>query len=341
MTTRYIGHALLHSDMAVVLHVVEEYARDLAMKSMGNIALVFPGQGSQVIGMGKDFAETAAGRELFERADDALGMKLSALMWDGDQAELTLTQNAQPALLVCGLVALEYLKSQSQQGVVEMAGFVAGHSLGEYTAVAAAGGMDFESAVKLVRLRGQAMAEGGMEGGMSAILGLEPEVADRVAREAGVVFANDNSVGQAIFSGPLDKLAVAEEAAKAAGAKRALRLNVSGPFHTPVMRGAGQKVEEFLAANPLRDLEVGCVMNHSAKVEREAKVVAEGLVAQVTGRVRWREGMIQLAENGVTQLLELGGGKVLTGLASRCDARLSGVSLENRSGIDAWLEARV
>ncbi len=307
---------------------------------MKNMCFAFPGQGSQIVGMGRDFAETTQGRALFERADDALGMKLSDLMWNGDQGELTLTQNAQPALLVCGLVALDYLQRQANQRLPEMVGFVAGHSLGEYTAVAAAGGMDFETAVKLVRLRGQAMANGGMAGGMSAILGLEPEVADRVAREAGVVFANDNSAGQAIFSGDSDKLAIAEEAAKAAGAKRAMRLNVSGPFHTPVMRGAGEKVAEFLRANPLKDLEVGCMMNHSAKVEREAQAVAAELVAQVTGRVRWREGMIALAEQGVTQIVELGVGKVLAGLAGRCDARLTAVSLSSRADVDGWLEAR-
>lgn len=299
---------------------------------------VFPGQGSQTLGMGSDFANDTACRELFERADEALSFGLSKLMWGSEAAELTLTQNAQPALLVSGLAALEYLKKQAGLPVEKLAAFVAGHSLGEYTAVAAAGGLSFENAVKLVRLRGQAMAGSGAEGGMSAILGLEPEVADKVAREAGVVFANDNSVGQAIFSGELAKLAVAEEAAKAAGAKRALRLNVSGPFHTPVMKPAAERVAEFLKTSPLRELVVPCVMNASAEARTKAEAVAEGLVAQVTGRVRWREGMIQLAEQGVTQVVELGVGKVLTGLAGRCDARLTGISFENREAIDTWLE---
>lgn len=327
--------------MAGVLHEMGECARDLGMKSISNTVLVFPGQGSQAIGMGQDFAEDSACRELFERADEALGFGLSKLMWGGDAAELMQTQNAQPALLVCGLVALEFLKKQAGVGVEGLAGFVAGHSLGEYTAVAAAEGMDFETAVKLVRLRGQAMATSGAVGGMSAILGLEPEVADRVAAEAGVVFANDNCAGQAVFSGDMDKLAVAEEAAKAAGAKRALRLNVAGPFHTPVMASAGEKVGEFIRGNPLRDLVIPCVMNASAEPRQGAADVAEGLVAQVTGRVRWREGMMRVAEQGVTQVVELGVGKVLTGLAGRCDARLSGVSLSSRAEVDGWLESRV
>ncbi len=300
--------------------------------------LVFPGQGSQVPGMGRDFAEDAAGRELFERADDALGLHLSHLMWGDDAEALTRTENAQPALLVAGLVALDYLKRQAGRDVAGLAAFVAGHSLGEYTAVAAAGGMDFDTAVKLVRLRGEAMRDCGKVGGMSAILGLSPEAAAQVAQEAGVVFANDNAAGQAIFSGPLEALAVAEDAAKAAGAKRALRLNVSGPFHTPVMAGAAANVRGFIEANPLNKLNVPCVMNTAAAPKIEAHDVAEGLVAQVTGRVRWRESMVWVAEQGVTQVVEVGVGKVLAGLASRCDARLQGVSLTNRAEVDAFLE---
>jgi [acyl-carrier-protein] S-malonyltransferase len=211
--------------------------------------------------------------------------------------------------------------------------------LGEYTAVAAAGGMDFETAVKLVRLRGEAMRDCGQEGSMSAILGLDPEVADKVAKDAGVVFANDNGPGQAIFSGPVAALEKAEEAAKAAGAKRALRLNVSGPFHTPVMTGAAGEVRDFLKSHPLRELAVPCVMNVRAEGVQVSGEVTEGLVAQVTGRVRWRESMIYVAEQGVEQVVELGVGKVLTGMASRCDSRLTGVSLINRAEVDAWVAA--
>lgn len=306
---------------------------------MNKLCFAFPGQGSQVPGMGKDFAEEAFARELFEQADDALGFGLTKLMGGEDAETLTRTENAQPALLVCGLVALEYLKRQAGKSVAEMAAFVAGHSLGEYTAVAAAGGMDFATAVRLVRLRGEAMRDCGQAGSMSAILGLEPEVADKVAREAGVVFANDNAPGQAIFSGPVEALAKAEEAAKAAGAKRALRLNVSGPFHTPVMTGAAGEVRAFLQNHPLRDLSVPCVMNASAAPKQASGEVAEGLVAQVTGRVRWRESMVFMADKGVERVVELGVGKVLTGMASRIDARLSGVSLASRAEVDAFVES--
>lgn len=298
---------------------------------------VFPGQGSQAVGMGADFRQDAAGNALFEAADEAIGLNLSRLMLEGPAEELTLTQNAQPALLVTGFAALDYLVRQAGKPIAEVADFVAGHSLGEYTAVAAAGGLNVADAVRLVRVRGLAMskAEGG---GMSAILGLEPVVAEKVAAENGVVLANDNAVGQVIFSGPIDALAKAEEAAKAAGAKRCLRLNVSGPFHTPAMRGAAEAVREELAQMGVKDLQVGCMMNASAKVETQGAVVADGLVAQVTGRIRWREGMIALAEMGVEEVVELGVGKVLSGLASRCDGRLRGVSLDSRAAADAWLE---
>lgn len=301
---------------------------------------VFPGQGSQVVGMGADFYHDAAGRALIEAADEVIKFNLGKLMQEGPAEELTLTQNAQPALLVTGLAALDYLCRQAGKGVAEMAAFVAGHSLGEYTAVAAAGGLAFEDAVKVVRARGLAMgrAEGG---GMSAILGLEPELAERVAAENGVVLANDNAPGQVIFSGFLDALAKAEEAAKAAGAKRCLRLNVSGPFHTPAMYDAGQAVRKVLDEMGVKDLAVACVMNHSAKPEQDGVAVAQGLVAQVTGRVRWRESMVWLAEQGVEEVVELGVGKVLAGLVGRCDARLAGVSLDSRAAIDAWLESAV
>lgn len=304
------------------------------MKSM---CFAFPGQGSQVPGMGREFAEDSHSRALFERADDALGFGLSKLMWGEDAETLTRTENAQPALLVCGLVALDYLQRQAGKSIADMATFVAGHSLGEYTAVAAAGGLGFDAAVKLVRLRGEAMLRSGAEGSMSAILGLEPEVADKVAAEAGVVFANDNSAGQAIFSGPVAELEKAEEAAKAAGAKRALRLNVAGPFHTPMMMPAADEVSAYLRAHPLGDLTVPCLMNATAQPKQVAADVAEGLVAQVTSRVRWRESMILVAEQGVTHVVELGIGKVLGGLAGRCDARLSGQSLQNRADVDAFL----
>ncbi len=334
MTTGIHLGAGMRADMAAVLHVWVECARGLDMKSL---CFTFPGQGSQVPGMGREFAEDATARQLFERADDALGLGLTKLMWGEDADTLTRTENAQPALLVCGLVALDYLQRQAGTNVAGMAAFVAGHSLGEYTAVAAAGGVDFDTAVKLVRLRGVAMLRSGAEGSMSAILGLEPEMANKVATEAGVVFANDNSTGQAIFSGPVALLEKAEEAAKAAGAKRALRLNVAGPFHTPMMQPAADEVAAYLQANPLRDLQVACVMNASAQARKSAADVAEGLVAQVTSRVRWRESMMHVAEQGVTQVVELGVGKVLSGLAGRCDSRLQGVSLQNRADVDAFV----
>lgn len=308
---------------------------------MKSVILVFPGQGSQVMGMGQAFAETTAGRELLEQADDALGFGLGRLMKEGPLEELTLTSNAQPALLVAGILAFNYLIESVNMPIGEVAGLVAGHSLGEYTAVCAAGGMDFDSAVRLVRLRGEEMAKA-KGGAMAAVLGLDPTAAEALAGTvagSGIVLANDNSAGQQVFSGPEGAFGAFEDAAKVAGAKRVIRLNVSGAFHTPAMADAARAVGDYVAGKPLKDLEVGCVMNAAAVAESAAQNVATGLVAQVTGRVRWRESMVHAADAGVTQVVELGVGKVLAGLAGRCDARLSGVSLDSPAAIDAWLEA--
>lgn len=311
---------------------------------MKNVALVFPGQGSQVVGMAVDFAEDAACREVAGVVDEALKLNLFKMMREGPLEDLTATEVAQPALLLAGMMAIIYLKKQTKKSLGELAGWVAGHSLGEYTAVCAAGGLDVAVAARLVRLRGEAMRDAGQRqgaaggGGMAAILGMEAATARQVAATSGVTLANDNAPGQVIFSGTLEALAKAEEAAKAAGAKRCLRLNVGGAFHTPMMAGAAEAVRGFLGEHPVRDLAVPCVMNHSAAPEQGAHAVAEGLVAQVTGQVRWRESMEFLAVAGVEQVVELGVGRVLGGLAGRCDARLRGVSLSSRAEVDGWLE---
>jgi [acyl-carrier-protein] S-malonyltransferase len=333
----------LSKGVAVLLHKREGCARDFVMK---NVMLVFPGQGSQVVGMGVAFASTPAGKELLERADEALGFGLSRLMREGPLEELTLTQNAQPALLVSGMLAFNHLIHCAKKPVGAVAALVAGHSLGEYTAVCAAGGLGFEEAVRLVRLRGEAMARA--EGGaMAAVLGLDSAAAEALAgvvAPSGVVLANDNSPGQQVFSGPAQAFADFEGAAKAAGAKRVIRLNVSGAFHTAAMEAAARAVRERIIGSEdhriigVGGLAVPCVMNVSAMAESEGAVVAENLVRQITGRVRWREGMIFAAEAGVDTVVELGVGKVLGGLAGRCDGRLRGVSLESPAGIEEWLE---
>lgn len=278
-------------------------------------------------------------RALFERADEVLGFGLSRLMREGPADELTLTHNAQPALLLAGMAAFTYLCGRAGQQADQLAAFVAGHSLGEYTAVTAAAGLAFEDALKLVRLRGETMAQV-KNGGMCAVLGLEADALDAVL-PAGLTLANDNAPGQVILSGPLDALTAGEMALKGAGAKRVLRLNVSGPFHTPAMAPAADAVRGFLAAHPLQDLQIDCVMNCTAAPARAPGEVAANLAAQVTGRVRWRETMAFMAAQGITDIVELGAGKVLAGLAPRCDVRLSGVSLDSPAAIDAWLDARL
>lgn len=308
-------------------------------KTPQKTAFVFPGQGSQIVGMAQQFLEYPPARELFQQADDALEFNLSKLMREGPAEELTQTHNAQPALLVAGLVAFTYLSKQSGRTLEELAACVAGHSLGEYTAVAAAGGLGFTDAVRLVRLRGQAMAKV-KNGGMCAVLGLEAAALENIL-PAGLTLANDNAPGQVILSGPLDAVVAGEEALKAAGAKRVLRLNVSGPFHTAAMAPAAEEVKGFLQAHPLAPLTVPCVMNATAAPARQPAEVAQNLAAQVTSRVRWRQTMEHMAAAGITNVVELGVGKVLAGLAPRCDVRLTAASLESPEAIDTWLESRL
>lgn len=290
--------------------------------------------------MGQAFAAEKPERHLFEEIDDALEMRLFRLMQEGPLDELTLTQNTQPALLACGAVALHYLLRVSGKRIDELAAFVAGHSLGEYTAVHAAGGMNAPTAARLVRLRGETMAT--VHGGaMVAVLGLTPDAAEGLV-EDGITFANDNAAGQSVFSGFMGgetQKQAFEARVKEAGGKRCIWLNVSGPFHTPAMRPAAEAVGSFLAAHPLKDLRVPCLMNATATPCQTAAEVATNLQAQVTGRVRWRESMVWAAEHGVTQVVELGAGSVLSGLAKRCDARLAGVSLDSPAAMDAWLNA--
>ncbi|MBI1309183.1 MAG: acyltransferase domain-containing protein [Proteobacteria bacterium] len=330
--------------VASLLHIKGGCARDFGVK---NRVFVFPGQGSQVVGMGGAFAATQGGRELLEEADDVLGFGLSRLMAEGPLEELTLTQNAQPALLVAGMLAFNHLIKCVNKPLSEVAGYVAGHSLGEYTAVCAAGGMDFATALGCVRLRGQEMAA--VRGGaMAAVLGLgSQDLRVSGSQAGGWVLANDNCPGQVVFSGPEEGFVAFEAAAKDAGAKRVLRLNVSGAFHTAGMRPAGEKVGEYLGFKGLKELVVPCVMNATAVAEREAEKVRAGLVAQVSSRVRWREGMMLVAEEGTrneergsegkVEVVELGVGKVLAGLAGRCDGRLVGVSLEAPGEVEEWL----
>ena len=288
-------------------------------------AFVFPGHGAQTIGMGRDLAEAyPAARAVFDEVDEALGEKLSDLIWEGDIAELTLTRNAQPALMATSLAALRALEAE---GVVlaDHAAYVAGHSLGEYSALTAAGALSVADAARLLRLRGSAMQEAvpvGV-GAMAALLGMDFETASGIAAEAaeGEVCqaANDNDPSQVVISGHTAAVERAVELAKARGAKRAMLLPVSAPFHCALMGPAAEAMAEALSQVEFNDPAVPLVANVTANGVSDATTIRGLLVDQVTGAVRWREGVMWMAAQGVTEVWEIGAGKALSGMIKRID----------------------
>jgi [acyl-carrier-protein] S-malonyltransferase len=285
-------------------------------------AFVFPGQGAQTIGMGRALAEAyPAAKAVFDEVDAALGENLSALIWDGDIAELTLTQNAQPALMATSIAALRALEAE---GIgLDHATFVAGHSLGEYSALCAAGALSLSDTARLLRIRGQAMQEAvpvGV-GAMAALLGLDFEAAVAVASEAaqGEVCqaANDNDPGQVVVSGHKAAVERALDIAKAKGAKRAILLPVSAPFHCVLMQPAAHVMAEALSAVVISRPLVPVVVNVRAEAVEEPDRIFDLLVAQVTGAVRWRESVLWMSRAGVTEFWEIGAGKALSGMIKR------------------------
>jgi [acyl-carrier-protein] S-malonyltransferase len=286
-------------------------------------AFTFPGQGSQAVGMGRALADAyPAAKAVFAEVDDALGEKLSDLIWNGPEADLTLTQNTQPALMAVSLAALKALEAEGVT-VAKAAAFVAGHSLGEYSALAAAGSLTIADTARLLRIRGRAMqaAVPVGAGAMAALLGLDFATAAAVAAEAaqGEVCqaANDNADGQVVVSGSKAAVERAVEIAKGKGAKRAMLLNVSAPFHCALMQPAADAMAEALAAVAIQAPVVPLVANVLAAPITDPDEIRRRLVEQVTGTVRWREGVLRLKADGVTRLVEIGSGKVLTGLVKR------------------------
>jgi [acyl-carrier-protein] S-malonyltransferase len=285
-------------------------------------AFVFPGQGAQTIGMGKALADVyPASKAVFDEVDDALGESLSNLIWDGDIESLTLTQNAQPALMATSLAALKALEAEGV--TIDAADFVAGHSLGEYSALAAAGALSIADTARLLRTRGAAMQQAvpvGV-GAMAALLGLDFEVAAQVAQEAaqGQVCqaANDNDPSQVVVSGHKEAVERAVEIAKEKGAKRALLLPVSAPFHCALMEPAAKVMAEALDAVEINAPAVPVVANVRASAVNDPAVIRSLLVEQVTGSVRWRESVAWMAEQGVTEVYEIGAGKALSGMIKR------------------------
>jgi len=287
-------------------------------------AFTFPGQGSQAVGMGKDLADNfAAARAVFDEVDAALGQKLSALMWDGPIEDLTLTSNAQPALMAVSMATARVLEAEFGVTVKDHAGYVAGHSLGEYSALAAAGTFSIADAARLLRTRGDAMQKATPvgTGAMAALLGLDYEAAAKVAAEAAqgdvCQAANDNAPGQVVVSGSKAAVERAVEIAKTHGAKRAMLLPVSAPFHCALMQPAAEVMAEALAGVTMNDPAVPLIANVTAGPVSDAATIRANLVKQVTGTVRWRESVEWMAANGVMAMIELGAGKVLTGMAKR------------------------
>jgi [acyl-carrier-protein] S-malonyltransferase len=311
------------------------------------VAFVFPGQGSQTAGMGKALAEGfAPARQVFAEVDEALGEKLSQTIFEGPQDTLTLTQNAQPALMAVSLAVMRVLEAEAGLNLAKDAKFVAGHSLGEYSALAAAGTFTIGDAARLLRTRGQAMQKAvpvGL-GAMAALLGLDYDTAVAVAAEAaqGEVCqaANDNGGGQVVVSGNKAAVERAVEIAKTKGAKRAMLLPVSAPFHCALMQPAAEVMAEALSKVQVKAPAVPVVANVKASALSDPQEIVKALVAQVTGTVRWRECVAYMAGQGVTQFYEVGAGKVLTGLVKRIAEGATGSAIGTPDDIAAFKAAK-
>ncbi len=312
---------------------------------MAERIFVFPGQGSQAVGMGRDLAgASAAARLVFEEVDDALSQSLSRLMFDGPGEELTLTENAQPALMA---VSLAVLRTLEEAGLVlaDKARFVAGHSLGEYSALCAAGAFSLADTARLLKARGRAMqaAVPVGDGAMAALLGATLEQAEEaVAAAAGdevCAIANDNATGQVVISGHAGAIDRAIAAAQEMGVRRAMKLQVSAPFHCSLMQPAADVMAEELARVPPGMPAVPLIANVTAQAVSDGPTIGDLLVQQVTGLVRWRESMLFARDAGCSELVELGAGKVLATMARRIDPEITGTSVNSPDDIDKFLAA--
>jgi len=309
---------------------------------MSRVAFVFPGQGSQYAGMGKELAESfPAAREVFEEADRALGFSISQLCFSGPEEALKLTENTQPALLTASVAAYRVLE---QKGV--RPDYVAGHSLGEYSALVAAGALKFADAVRLVRKRGQYMQEAvpSGEGAMAAILGMRPGQVAEICRKAAdgkVMPANLNSPEQTVISGYASAVKSAVEQASAAGAKRAVMLPVSAPFHSELMRPAQERLQEDLRATEFSSLKIPLVTNVDASVITSGAEAREALIRQVTLPVLWEESIRELIEQGTTTFVEVGPGRVLSGLLRQIDRSVHSLNVEDAKSFQAALDRLV
>jgi [acyl-carrier-protein] S-malonyltransferase len=309
-----------------------------------SMAFVFPGQGSQEVGMGRALADAfPAAREVFQEVDDALGQSLSKLMFEGPDDDLRLTENAQPALMAVSMAVMRVLQTEGGFTVRDNAAFVAGHSLGEYSALAAAGSLGLADTARLLKTRGLAMQKAVPvgKGAMAALLGLELDDARAIAAGAAggdvCTVANDNSPGQVVVSGHTEAVERAVELAKEKGAKRAVLLPVSAPFHCPLMAPAAEAMAEALGKTAIDSPDPILVANVTAESVADPETIRRLLVEQVTGAVRWRESVLYMKDQGVDTLVEAGAGKVLSGLARRIDRDLSGRAINGPDDVEAFL----
>jgi [acyl-carrier-protein] S-malonyltransferase len=306
---------------------------------MGKIAFVFPGQGAQAVGMGKDIYESdEAAKRIFKRADEALGYSLSSIIFDGPEAELKVTYHTQPALLTTSIAYLELFKSKGLQP-----DYVAGHSLGEYTALVAAGVLSFEDAVRTVRARGEFMEEAvpSGQGAMAAVLGAEREALDQLCRtissETGVVeLANLNCPGQIVVSGSREGVHALVERGKEIGAKRVIPLEVSGPFHSSLMKPASERLSTVLAELSMQPANVPVVANVTALPITEPAQIRQLLVDQVHSSVRWEESITWLITQGVDTFVEIGSGNVLAGLIKKIDRSVKVIAINSKEAIEQF-----
>ena len=308
---------------------------------MINTSLIFPGQGSQFVGMGRDLFDTySVAKEMFEELDDALGYSLSKIMFDGPMESLTLTEHTQPSLMAMSAVISKIIEIESGISLENYINFAAGHSLGEYSALTVAKAINFVDAAKILKLRGQAMqtAVPNGKGGMAAILGADMATAEEIAAEASKVgicsVANDNSVGQIVLSGSSEAIEKAIEISKKMGIKKSIRLSVSAPFHCELMAPAAENMVEELKCLDIKQPKIKIISNVTAKSVSSPQKIRELLVSQITATVRWRESVLYMIANGTRRFIEIGAGKVLTGLCRRIDKDIKCSSVETPQDIE-------
>lgn len=310
-----------------------------------NTAFVFPGQGSQAVGMGKELAEKfSVAKNVFNQVDDVLNQKLSHIIFDGPIEELTKTQNTQPALMATSMAFLSVILNETGSKIEDLCKFTAGHSVGEYAALAASGALSIEEAARILRIRGNAMQEScpAGEGAMAACLGLSIEKVEEIVQDAsnnGICdIANDNSSSQIVISGDVQGIDFAVEKIKEAGGK-GIKLNVSGPFHSRLMANAEQIMQEELASSEIGKPIIPVILNVTASASTDPEEIRRSLTKQVAGRVRWRETISYFAENNIERIVEIGSGKVLNGMLKREQHNFALVNVGNIPELEEFLSA--